>query len=449
LTYLVSFSLMGIASGDAVRAGGRWRAARDAGAVLAAAQASAWPLVLAHFGWASPLFLVSNAVLVPLCGLLMPVLCGSLFIGSLAGLPAALGCAPAQVAVRGYLAGSEVLGRLCDRWVLGCGLDTDVALVASLAAAIACNIRPWPRGVRLAAAAAIAGIVTVTALWFEPEPRILVLDVGQGDSCILAWAGETWVVDTGPVPATAGRPRWALSRALRRLGRARIDRLLLTHADLDHCGGVQEILAAGVPVGVVHHPAGWDPPDWLREAIGVLQRRGAAVRPLAAGDLLCAADARGELLHPPRDPGSAAPGDNEGCLALRIVMGNWALILPGDAPGEVERSWIDAGRPLRADVLAAAHHGSRGATPPELLEAVGPRLLLISAGRWNAFGHPHREVLERARARGCAVLRTDRDGSILLALGRGGWFARPWVRRRALALGAEARASAQQASGPP
>ncbi len=437
LTYLVSLSLIGIAGRSPGGRRGRLRALRDGAATLIAAQASAWPLVLAHFGWASPLFLLSNAVLVPLCGLLMPVLCGALLLAGLPALPAGLACGPAVAAVRAFVAAAEALGQVCDRWVVGGGLDVDLGLAASLLAALACNAVRWSRAARLAAAVAIACAATVGAVMDEPAPRMLVLDAGQGDCCIVAWGDETWVVDAGPLPATAGRARWAISRALRRLGRKQIDRLLLTHADLDHCGGVAEILAARIPVRVLHHPAHWEPDPWLRTAIGTLQRAGSAVQPLVAGDLLSVREARAELLNPPAGARARAGGDNETCLAMRLVAGEWAAILPGDAPSAIARSWIDAGWPLKAAVLAAAHHGSRGSTPEALLAAAAPRVLLISAGRGNAFGHPHREVLERARAAGCVVLRTDRDGSILIARGNRGWFACPWgAAERSIDLGA-------------
>jgi competence protein ComEC len=67
---------------------------------------------------------------------------------------------------------------------------------------------------------------------------------------------------------------------------------------------------------------------------------------------------------------------------------------------------------LHADVLKVGHHGSKNSTTPEFLEAVEPRIAIISAGEDNPYGHPSAELLERLTASGARILRTDRDGAI-------------------------------------
>jgi competence protein ComEC len=116
-------------------------------------------------------------------------------------------------------------------------------------------------------------------------------------------------------------------------------------------------------------------------------------------------------------PGGLAPDESdENALSLvaRWSAGRAAAVLTGDLGTEGEESLIRTApaRWLRAPVLLAGHHGSRTSTGSALLEAVRPRLLLISCGAGNPHGHPHAEVLARARAAGIAVLRTDRDGTV-------------------------------------
>jgi competence protein ComEC len=74
-------------------------------------------------------------------------------------------------------------------------------------------------------------------------------------------------------------------------------------------------------------------------------------------------------------------------------------------------------------VLKVPHHGSRSSSTPSLLDAVRPRLALVSAGQRNRFGHPHPEVVARYAALGTRLLRTDRDGTITVSTdGRQVWI---------------------------
>ena len=102
--------------------------------------------------------------------------------------------------------------------------------------------------------------------------------------------------------------------------------------------------------------------------------------------------------------------ENNSSVVLRATIGARAALLTGDA----EREWeaLLATRPIRSDVLKVAHHGSRTSSTPPLLDAVRPRLAVISCGRHNLFGHPHAEVLGALRRRGIFVRRTDRDGTV-------------------------------------
>jgi competence protein ComEC len=84
----------------------------------------------------------------------------------------------------------------------------------------------------------------------------------------------------------------------------------------------------------------------------------------------------------------------------------------GDTGAATERALLDSGAGLAATVLKAGHHGSASSTSPEFLAAVGPRLVLVSAGEGNTYGFPSPDVLARCRAAGAEILRTDLDGAV-------------------------------------
>jgi competence protein ComEC len=95
--------------------------------------------------------------------------------------------------------------------------------------------------------------------------------------------------------------------------------------------------------------------------------------------------------------------------------------LPGDLEGRGEAELLASGKPIRAEVLIVAHHGSRTGSRAEFLDRAQPEWAVVSAGFANRFGHPHPEVLRRIAAAGVSLLRTDLDGALVLRASPTGW----------------------------
>lgn len=254
----------------------------------------------------------------------------------------------------------------------------------------------------------LLGLLLVTlAAWLAlrglPDDRLHVyfLDVGQGDAILLrAPDGRQVLVDGGPSPAAlldelgALMPFWDRS----------LDLVVLTHPDADHMTGLltlperYRVAALLIPDGAAAYPASWA--DALADDRGELTvaQRGMQIKL----DTL-----QITVLHA---PDSTAADDNNASLVLRLDYGTTSLLLTGDAEQMTEQALLDAGAPLRADVLKVAHHGSASSTTAAFLAAVQPRLAVIQVGADNRFGHPHPDVLARLAA--VEVLRTDLNGRI-------------------------------------
>jgi competence protein ComEC len=132
------------------------------------------------------------------------------------------------------------------------------------------------------------------------------------------------------------------------------------------------------------------------------------------------------VLHPPAEGddrrearGNARPRrkENDRSCVLRVTAGGASALLTGDVErrGEAEMLARDAAA-LRADVLLVPHHGSRSSSTAPFLDAVSPRVALVSAAYRNRFGHPHSNVLTRYAQRGIAVHRTDAQGALRVVL---------------------------------
>jgi competence protein ComEC len=117
-------------------------------------------------------------------------------------------------------------------------------------------------------------------------------------------------------------------------------------------------------------------------------------------------------LHPEVDE---SRGLNDRSLVLRAEVFGRSVLLTGDMESGAESRVLDCcEKQARVDVLKVAHHGSKTSSTESFLDAVAPRLALISAGVRNLYHHPSPTVLDRLRRHGARILRTDRDGLVLL-----------------------------------
>jgi competence protein ComEC len=108
---------------------------------------------------------------------------------------------------------------------------------------------------------------------------------------------------------------------------------------------------------------------------------------------------------------------------LRLVYGDFSLLLTGDAGMAAEEQMLRNRSDLSAVVYKAGHHGAKTSSSSDFLEAVRPGYVVISAGEGNHYGHPDPEVLERVADMGAAVLRTDELGTVeLITDGQAMWW---------------------------
>lgn len=268
---------------------------------------------------------------------------------------------------------------------------------ALLGGALAVLPLPW----RLRALALPLALPMLATVPDRPPPghyELVALDVGQGTAVLVRTHDHLLVYDAGPQysrDSDAGQR--VLLPLLRARGERHVDRLVLSHQDLDHVGGARALLAA-LPVHATSSSLGGDHP------LAAMAPRHAAC---ASGQAWAWDGVRFEFLHPPPapDPDPAARPNGRSCV-LRIAPagGAPAALLTGDIEREQElRLAGRLGDALRADVLLVPHHGSRTSSTPLFLEAVRPAVAVVQAGYRNRFGHPAAEVVERYRGLGVAL----------------------------------------------
>jgi competence protein ComEC len=252
-------------------------------------------------------------------------------------------------------------------------------------------------------------------------PRLTMLDVGQGDSILVRDGPRVLLVDGG---GRNDAPRFGETTLLPLLadrGVRRVDVLVLTHVHPDHCGGLPAVVDH-LDVGEV-----WLSPRRFRgecaqRLLEAITRRAVPIRllrpheaprPVLLGGLNVVALTAGRTFK--------HGTENNASVVLRVAAGGRVMLLTGDIEREAE-ALLAGSHDLRADILKVAHHGSHTSTSEPLLDAVRPRLGLISCGRNNLFGHPHASVLAALAAHGVRTWRTDLRGSIDVEIDRGRVF---------------------------
>ncbi len=232
------------------------------------------------------------------------------------------------------------------------------------------------------------------------EAWITTLDVGQGLAVLARTHSRVLLYDAGPAfGAESDSGARIVIPFLRGAGIGHVDLMVLSHEDFDHIGGALAVLES-LDVGALASSLA------PRHPLNALV---AAPRRCAAGQAWEWDGVRFEFLHPAME----LQKRNDRSCVLRIAAKGGAMLLTGD----IERT-AELQIPVqKTEVLLVPHHGSRTSSSPELIAAVAPRWAIVPAGYRNRFGHPNREVLERYRAAGTKLLRTDLDGAVTVRLG--------------------------------
>jgi competence protein ComEC len=284
--------------------------------------------------------------------------------------------------------------------------------------------RPMPAAPKRTALAICAGtaiLICVPSVGDLARPsargasdlQLTFLDVGQGDAVLLQFPGRaSMLIDAaGLTGSSFDLGDRVITRALLALGVRRLDYLAVTHGDPDHVAGAASVVRDFRPrelwEGIAVPPHGL-----LNDLRADVARAEGALRTVRPDDRLDIAGAELRVLHPAEPGWERQRVRNDDSIVLELRYGDVSIVLPGDIGAATEEALARrlSNVPLR--VLKAAHHGSASSSSAAWLDAAGPAAVVFSCGRGNRYGHPHPSVLERVRASGAEIFRTDEDGAV-------------------------------------
>ena len=289
----------------------------------------------------------------------------------------------------------------------------------------------------------IAVLVLLFDFWKKPQFRICLLmifgllmvwvkhpltnevtmvDIGQGDSIFLrSMKGDTILIDVGGKVTFGSKEKWqeanqtsnaekTLIPYLQARGVSQIDHLVLTHTDTDHIGDLEEVAKRFKIKEICVSQGALTKPSFVKR----LRTLKCPVRTLKAGDNLPMMGSKLQVLY----PNKVGDGGNNDSIVLYGKLLGSSFLFTGDLEKEGEEELMASYPNLKASILKAGHHGSKGSSSEAFLDQLHPSLALVSAGENNRYKHPNDETLKRFKERHIKVLRTDQNGAIRFK----GWF---------------------------
>jgi competence protein ComEC len=397
------------------------RIGRETLATVVASAVTA-PIVAWHFGRVSLAAPLTNLVVAPLFGLAQPALFLSVVLAPLRPVAQVIadGASLLMVAIdRTAMIGAsipysaiDVMPSVTTAW---CVAASATALLA------ACASRHWARPLVLS----LVGVGA--ALWWpvirpsSSSMELHLIDVGQGDAIAVRTPRARWVlIDAGDTWRNGDAGQRIVAPYLRRRGGS-VALLIMSHPHADHIGGVASVIER-VPVATIWDGGFIQGSSVYATVLDAARRRAIEWRRAPAGRTVDVDGVRFTVLAPDSVEVSRSRDANEASVVVMAEYDGVRTILTGDLERNEERELVARyGESLRADLLKVGHHGSATSTTPVFLEAVAPRLALVSVGAGNRYGHPDAAVMQRLRESGAQVLRTDDDGSVVVTVG-GGWI---------------------------
>lgn len=236
--------------------------------------------------------------------------------------------------------------------------------------------------------------------------KVHYIDVGQADSILIQQNGQNMLIDAGNNPDGN-----LVVNYLKSQGVSKLDYVIGTHPHEDHIGGLDVVIKA-FNIGKVYMPKATATTATFKDVVSAISSKGLKITTPTVGSTINLGDASATILAP---NGSGYEDANNYSIAIKLKYGNNSFLFMGDAEDVSENEILAKGLDVKADVLKVGHHGSSSSTTSAFLNKVSPKYAIISVGKGNTYGHPHKPIMDRLKASGITVYRTDEAGTIVAA----------------------------------
>jgi len=260
--------------------------------------------------------------------------------------------------------------------------------------------------------------VCVLIYKISQKEMIVFLDVGQGDGILIRTENGTNMVIDGGSTSEEELGRYTLLPAIKYMGMANVDYWFVSHTDVDHISGLIYILEqkniSGINIKNLVFSKYVVKDEQYDRLIYLAKENKVNIHHMDVYDSITDGEFNMVCCHP--DANYIPKDKNDASLGLSYHSGAFDMLLLGDMGMEAElnmlnNSYIDAGN---YDVIKIGHHGSRYSTSEELVKYASPKIAVISAGKNNIYGHPHKDVLDRLSNVKSTVYSTTEYGAVMI-----------------------------------
>ncbi len=242
----------------------------------------------------------------------------------------------------------------------------------------------------------------------EQKLTVHMIDVGQGDSILVKFGSHAMLIDAGE----RGNSDTVINY-LKESGVEELEYVVATHPHSDHIGSMPEVIKAFKVKNVIMPKL----PNKLVPNTSIYKQLLKAVKASGAKTIFAKPQSQctlGEALITILGPVGTPEDLNDASVVMRLDYRDVSFLFTGDAEAASERRILDSGADVNADVLKMGHHGSSTSTCKEFFDAVSPSIALISCGKDNDYGHPHRETLQMLKKADIEYERTDLKGTVVI-----------------------------------
>lgn len=371
------------------------------------------PLLVYHFSYLPLCSILANIIIMPIAGILVGAsfltVMGLMISEKLALLPLFI----VETLVRIYL----ILGKLIEKyWFFGIDIGMShfiYVVIFYMLGLLVLNWRyffnwqQWVREISLGAILFFLIFSLISTRVLDCRLRINHLDAGQGDACLVQYKGKNYLIDSGGSEYGHYSEGVLYPYLLKNCG-AKLDAVIISHFDADHCKGINDIKEK-VAINQFLFPQREVKTEYQVELERYAARRGIELLELGNNQKINLD--KGLTLKILNPMGNLIQDENNDSLVFLLEHGNFRELFTGDMEEETEERLPALGE---VNVVKIPHHGSKTSTTDIFLNKVAFEKAIISVGAYNPYGHPKGEIIDKLKGKNIEIYRTDQQGEITL-----------------------------------
>ncbi|BBF44578.1 N-acetylmuramoyl-L-alanine amidase [Lachnospiraceae bacterium KM106-2] len=233
--------------------------------------------------------------------------------------------------------------------------------------------------------------------------KVHFIDVGQGDSILLQSSNQVMLIDAGD-----NQHGNVVVNYLKKQGIKKIDHLIGTHPDADHIGGLDNVIQS-FSIGKLYMPKVQSNTKTFEDVLLAAKAKKLKITAPKVNSEISIGGAKAKILGPI----NTYEDTNNNSIVIRVTHQKKAFLFEGDAELDEEWDILNSKANLKSDVIKIGHHGSHTSSMKKYLQAVNPKVAIISCGAGNKYGHPHVETTSRLNVMKVKTYRTDQVGTII------------------------------------